>query len=76
MRDRLLKVLSQECPDIVFSMDADLVDDGVLDSLSIVQIISAISIEFSVMLPLEVLLPQNFNSVDAMLELLQKYNAK
>ena len=76
MRDRLLKVLSQECPDIDFTMDADLVDDGVLDSLSIVQIISAISIEFSVMLPLEVLLPQNFNSVDAMLELLQKYNAK
>lgn len=73
MRERLLKILTQECPDIDFTMDADLVDDGVLDSLSIVQIISAISTEFSVILPLEELLPQNFNSVDAMVELLQKH---
>lgn len=73
MRERLLRILTQECPDIDFTMDADLVDDGVLDSLSIVQIISAISTEFSVILPLEELLPQNFNSVDAMVELLQKH---
>lgn len=76
MREKLLKILTKECPDIDFTMDADLVDDGVLDSLSIVQIISAISTEFSVILPLEELLPQNFNSVDAMVELLQKFDAK
>lgn len=76
MKERLLMILNQECPDIDFTMDADLVDDGVLDSLSIVQIISVISTEFSIILPLEELLPENFNSVDAMVNLLHKYVSK
>lgn len=76
MKERLLMILNKECPDIDFTMDADLVDDGVLDSLSIVQIISVISTEFSIILPLEELLPENFNSVDAMVNLLHKYVSK
>lgn len=73
MKEKVLAVLSETCPDIDFTMDADLVDDGVLDSLSIVSVISALSTEFSVTLPLEELVPENFNSVDAIVELLEKY---
>lgn len=73
MKERVLEILSGVCPDVDFTMDADLVDDGVLDSLSIVTIISALSTEFSIQLPLEELVPENFNSLDAIVELLEKY---
>ena len=48
-------------------------DDGILDSLTIVGIISALSMEFGVELPYEDIIPENFNSVDAMAELIEKY---
>ena len=38
-----------------------------------VGIISALSMEFNVTLPYEDIVPENFNSVDAMVELIQKY---
>ena len=34
---------------------------------------SALSMEFNVVLPYEDILPENFNSIDAMVELLEKY---
>lgn len=73
MRERLLKVLQEEYPEVDFLTDADLVDDGVVDSLTIVGVISAISLEFGVTLPYEEIIPQNFNSVDAMVALIEKY---
>lgn len=73
MKEQLLQVLQEQCPDVDFTTGADLVDDGILDSLAMVELISAISMEFGVSLPYEEIVPENFNSVDAMVELLQKY---
>ncbi len=73
MKEQLLKVLQEQYPEIDFLTESDLVDDGIVDSLTITGIISAISMEFSVMLPYEEIIPENFNSVDAMVELLERY---
>lgn len=73
MREDVLKVLRGEYPEIDFEGSTELVDDGILDSMTIVGIISALSMEFGVMLPYEDIIPENFNSVDAMTALIQKY---
>lgn len=73
MKEKLLEVLKREYPEIDFMVDADLVDDGILDSLTIVGVISAISMEFGVILPYEEIIPENFNSVDAMATMIEKY---
>lgn len=73
MKEKLLEVLKREYPEIDFTVDADLVDDGILDSLTIVGVISAISMEFGVVLPYEEIIPENFNSVDAMAVMIEKY---
>lgn len=73
MKEKLLEVLKREYPEIDFMVDADLVDDGILDSLTIVGVISAISMEFGVVLPYEEIIPENFNSVDAMAAMIEKY---
>lgn len=73
MKERLLNVLQEQFPEVNFLAEADLVDDGILDSLTMVGMISSISMEFGVMLPYEEIIPKNFNSIDAMVALLENY---
>ena len=48
-----------------------LVDDGFLESLDLVTIVSEIMATFDIELNVDDLLPENFNSVPAMLRLIQ-----
>ena len=73
MREKRLALLGEEYPDIDFEESDELVDDGILDSLTVVGVISAISDEFNVEIPYEEIIPENFNSIDAMAELIEKY---
>ncbi len=73
MRDRVKQVLTENYPEIDFESSTELVDDGILDSLTMVGIISALSMEFGVVLPYEDIVPENFNSIDAMVELIEKF---
>ena len=66
MRDTILEILA----DIIDEDDLDtcttLIDDGVLSSLDIIQLIGALNDEFDISIPATEIIPQNFNSVDAM----------
>ena len=73
MKEKILEILSETYPEIDFESSDALVDDGTLDSLTVVGIISALSSEFDVELPYEEIIPENFNSVDAMAEVFEKY---
>ena len=43
-----------------------LVDDGILDSLTLTTIIAALTMEFGIVIPYEEIIEENFNSLDAM----------
>ena len=73
MREKVKQVLTENYPEIDFESSTELVDDGILDSLTMVGIISALSMEFGVVLPYEDIVPENFNSIDSMVELLEKF---
>lgn len=73
MREKVKSILEENYPEIDFEGSEELVDDGILDSLTIVGIISALSMEFGITLPYEDIIPENFNSIDAMAKLIEKY---
>ena len=73
MREKVKEVLKANYPEIDFEASTELVDDGILDSLTLVGIISALSMEFGITLPYEDIVPENFNSIDTMTELVQKF---
>lgn len=70
--DKLLKILTDNCPDIDFETEDRLIDDGVLDSLDIVMLVGELNDAFDVSITAEDLVPENFNSAGAMYQLIQR----
>ncbi len=74
MEEKVLALLREEFPEVDFMASDALVDDGILDSLTITGIIAALSMEFGITIPYEEIIEENFNSVaglSAMVERLQ-----
>ena len=72
MRAKILELLSGIRSDIDFENSTKLIDDGLLESLDIVSIVGEFNDEFDIEISVEDLLPENFNSVDAMVELITR----
>ena len=71
MKEEIMELLEQNLSYIDFS-EHNLVDDGILDSMSLVEIISIFTMQYGITIPYEEIVPENFNSVDAMVELVKK----
>ena len=70
--EKLLEILSELHSDVDFENTEDLVDDGILDSLDIVTLVTEIDAEFGVTIPAEEIIPENFNSAKALMELISR----
>lgn len=71
MEEKILEILRQIHPDAPVE-SACLVDDGILDSLDIVTLVTALNAAFDVRIPAVEILPDNFNSVLAIAEMLRR----
>lgn len=72
MKEALMNILTELRPDVDFEAEQELIDGGVLDSFDIVSLVGEMNEEFDIEINVEDLLPENFNSVEAMLELICK----
>lgn len=76
MKETVLEILKDVRSDVDFAgMDKKLIDDNVLESLDIVAIVGEFNDEFDIEISVEDLTPENFNSVDAMVELIKNAQA-
>ena len=71
IKSALLEILEELHPDEDFESCTTLVDSKVLDSLDIITLISEINEEFDVVISADKIVPENFNSVAALCELIQ-----
>lgn len=70
--EELLQILTDLHPDVDFEMEDGLIDNMILDSFDIVTLISEISENFDVTISAEHIIPENFNSAEALYALIQK----
>ncbi len=70
--EKLIEIMQELHPDVDFETCEGLVDDGILDSLDIVTLITDINDAFDVSIPAEEILPENFNSAAALWELIER----
>ncbi|MBO5623822.1 MAG: acyl carrier protein [Butyrivibrio sp.] len=70
--EELLDILSEIKDDVDFETEDRLIDDGILDSFDILQIISALNDEYDISIPASEIIPENFNSAESLWEMVQR----
>ncbi len=68
--DKLIEILSDLHPDVDFAAEKGLIDNGILDSFDVVTLVAEIDDNFDVQIPAEELIPENFNSAEALYALI------
>ena len=74
--EKLLELLKNIRPDVDFENEDALIDDGILDSFDVVSIISELDDQFDVQIRITELDPENFNSAEAIWNLVQELKLK
>ena len=70
--EELLRILSSLHPEVDFEHAGDLIEEGILDSLDIVTLITEINSAFDVQIPAEEVIPENFASPKAIYALIER----
>ena len=70
--EKLIEILSSLHPEVDFEVEEGLVDEGILDSLDIVTLVTEINAELDVTIPAEEIVPENFNSAAALWALIER----
>ncbi len=71
-RERIEALLKEVFPEIDFNSSNRLVDDGILDSISIITLVSELSMEFNITFDIDEITPENLNSLDAIVDTVKR----
>lgn len=74
-KEKVMKLLTELIPSVDFTCDR-LVCDGMLDSLMLIDVISGLDDEFKIEISLEEITAENFNNIDAIAALVDKYKGE
>lgn len=75
MKETILSILADIVEEENLATCTTLIDDGILSSLDIIQLIGALNDEFDLSIPATEIVPDNFNSVDAMARMVARLHA-
>ena len=67
--EELMEVLSALKPEIDFTKETELIDEGLLESFDVITLIAELVDQFGVEIPAEEIVPENFNSAAALWEM-------
>ena len=68
--ERLMEILEETRPEVDFETATTLIDEQILDSFDIISIVGEVNDAYDVEINADDLLPENFNSAEAIYELI------
>lgn len=71
MKEKVIEILKEIRPDIDLSENIKLLDDGEIESFDMVALVGELNDEFDVKISVKHIIPENFNSVDSIVELIK-----
>ena len=74
--EQLLEILNELHPEVDFRSHRQLIDEAVLDSFDIVSLIGDLNEAFSIEISFDDIDPDNFNSAEAMIAMIQRLQAE
>ena len=72
MTNELKDILEELRPDVDFEKETGLIDNGILDSFDIVSLVGELNEAFDIEISPADLIPENFNSAEAIFALVEK----
>ncbi len=66
IREKVMQVATELCPHIDFETEDSLIDDGILESFDVIQIVTSLMEEFDIVIDADDIEPENLNSIDRM----------
>jgi D-alanine--poly(phosphoribitol) ligase subunit 2 len=70
--EELFAILKDTKPDVDFSIEKKLVDNNIIDSFDIVQLVMKLNETFDIEIGAENITPDNFNSAESLWSMIQK----
>ena len=70
--EKIKEILCNNCPNIELEGNAKFITEGIIDSVDLVAVIWDLEDEFGIEISMEEIIPENFDSVDAIWELIQR----
>lgn len=74
MRERVLEILQDVVPDVDFENEENLISDSIVDSFAVVAMVNELNDELDIDIPAREILPANFETLDAIVALVEKYS--
>ena len=72
MKEKIISILSELRPEFDFNESLNFIEEGMLDSFDIINLVTALDSEFSISIDGMDVLPDNFSSVERIEALLKK----
>lgn len=76
MRDRIIKILNDVRPEFDFGTETNFISQGLLDSFDLVTLVTELDESFGISIDGTDILPENFESTEAIEALLKKNGAE
>ena len=76
MTEKIIEVLTEIRPDLDFNQEKKLVTNGSLDSFDIVTIISELNDIYEIQIKVHDLIPENFDSIESIVNLVIRLQKK
>lgn len=74
MKERVLEILQDVVPDVDFENEVNLISDSIVDSFAVVAMVNELNDELDIDIPAREILPANFETLDAIVALVEKYS--
>lgn len=74
--DAIYEILEELRPEFNFKESEDFIEDGFLDSFDVISLVSEIEDKFDVLIDALDILPENFNTVEAIVTVIKKNGGK
>ena len=72
MEERILEVVKSIRPDVDFERETALIDDEVLDSFDVIQIVTELMVEFNIFIDADDIEPENLNSLENIRDMVER----
>lgn len=73
MKEQIIEILTDLRPEFDFTQEGiNFIEEGMLDSFDVVSLVDALDTEFNIIIDGIDIVPENFSSLDSIIELLKK----